>query len=132
MKVVEEILDKLKENDIKVFDNYPVEGYEHEHLIMARDMIIHFNDQKMSLSASFHVATKPEDSAINILALREISSIKEFYIMESFAYTKGGELLSGKHAHLRFNQGTTEKILDEFIKAQSEIQALVNSKGFEC
>jgi hypothetical protein len=99
---------------------------------MARDMILHFNDKKVSLSVAFHVATKPEDSAINILALREIDSIKEFYIMDSFSYSKGGELLSGKLAYSKFNQATTEKILDQFIKAQSEIQALVSLKGFEC
>jgi len=132
MKLIKEIVDKLEENDIKVFDSYQVEGYEHQHLIMARDMILHFDDKAMSLSVAFHVATKPEDSAINILALKEINSIKEFFIMDSFAYTEGGELLSGKQAHLKFNQATTEKILDEFIKIQSEIQALVNSKGFEC
>ena len=132
MKLIDEIVDKLKENDIKVFDSYPVEGYEHEHLIMARDMIVHFNDKKNSVSVSFHVATKPEDSAINILALRELDKIREFYIMDSFAYTKGGELLSGKQAHSKFNQVQTEKILDEFIKSQSEIQALINLKGFEC
>ena len=132
MKVIEEILNKLKENDIKVFDHYPVEGFKHEHFIMARDMILHFNDEKFSLSVSFHVATKPEDSAINILALKELTTIKEFYIMDSFAYTKSGKLLSGKQAHFRFKQATTEKILDEFIKSQTEIQALMNSKGFEC
>ena len=132
MKLIDEIVDKLKENDIKVFDSYPVEGYEHEHLIMARDMIIHFNDEKSSVSVSFHVATNPEDSAINILALREIDKIKEFYIMDSFAYTKDGKLLSGKQAHSRFSKIQTEKILDEFIKTQSEIQSLINLKGFEC
>lgn len=132
MKVLDEILDKLRENDIKIFDHYPVEGYDHEHLIVARDMILHFNDKKVALNISFHVATKPEDAAINVLALRELENIKEFYIMESFAYTESGKLLSGNKAHSKYEQAQTEKILDKFIKTQTEIQVLMNSKCYKC
>ena len=78
------------------------------------------------------MSTKTVDSAINILALKELDNIKDFYIMDSFAYTKGGELLSGRQAYSRFEQSQTEKILEEFIKAQGEIQALMGSKPFNC
>lgn len=131
MTIVEEILTKLEENDVKVFKHFLLEDQKNEHLIMAKDMILYYDIDKNVLNVSFHVETKPEDAAINILCLKKIKDIKRIFIMDSHIY-KDNFLISGEQAYNIHQQNYTEKILDYFLKTEDEIQELINAKGYRC
>ena len=129
MTNINTIINKLKKSDIEIYDHKVLEGV---HSLITHDMLLlYFPDEKV-LEVSFHVITKPDEAALYTLLLKEIRGIKKLYITDVFAYTSEGKYLEGEKAERELKSVIKDKIIQDFVRKQTELNCLINSRGFEC
>lgn len=128
MVLEKQIIQKLNEMGIEVFDSYPLKD-KNTYAILAEKAIIHYNVGSKDITVTFHVATFPEFVAKFILHLKEIEGVN-IEVAESFWYGDNSQLLSGKEAYDKFEEVRKMGIIEEFIKEQRTIHALSSVKCF--
>lgn len=122
------VKEKLEEYNIKIFRHTKAE--DNQEVIFAEHMVIFIYPDE-SISVTFQATTKPDDSALDILCLKEIPNIK-IHIMEAFIYNNDNKILYGKEAYSLVHE-TVKKIgADEYSKEEIYRDILTNNEGFKC
>lgn len=128
MVLEKQIIQKLNEMGIEVFDSYYLKDKK-TYAILAEKAIIHYEVGGKNITVTFHVATFPEFVAKFILHLKEIEGVN-IEVAESFWYGDNSQLLSGKEAYDRFEEVRKMGIIEEFIKEQTTMHALSSVKCY--
>lgn len=102
--IVDNVESKLKEYNIKVFTNYPVEL---QHVFMCEGMIIFVDKEDNNIAVAFFAGTRPEQAANNVIILTELRI--PIFIMESFAYDDNKQFVSGEKAFELFHKSIVSR-----------------------
>jgi len=127
---VDDVIDKLTEYGMALYNDYATE--DQGHCFMTEKMIIFLDEEDDSISITFQSDTKPEDVASNILILKEIENVSEFFVMESFIYDKNQNFVSGSKAHNIVRETLLESAFKKVAEQQTYNEILKQVKGFEC
>ena len=127
---VDDVIDKLTEYGMALYNDYATE--DQGHCFMTEKMIIFLDEEDDSISITFQADTKPEDVASNILILKEIENVSQFFVMESFIYDKNHNFVSGSQAHKIVRESFIESAFRKAAEQQTYSEILNQVKGYEC
>jgi len=125
-KLIDEVLNKLYEYGISVYDQYSLD--KDSHVLMTDAFTLFVNTKEKTLSVSFHAATKPEYVANHTLIFNEIESIVQIDIMESFAYDSDRQVISGDEAF----KVVEKQVVDNIKQQQSFVSILLKEECYQC
>jgi len=125
-KLIDEVLNKLYEYGISVYDQYPLD--KNSVVLMSDAFTLFVNIKKKTLSVSFHAATKPEYVANHTLILNEIESIVQIDIMESFAYDADRQVISGDEAF----KIVEKEVVNNIMQQQTFVNILLKEECYQC
>ncbi len=126
ISLVDNIMKTFKEYDQNILEHYydEVEGF---YTIHCDHAIVLCYDEGKIVKVSFHVSTRPDESASIILILNSIDEIDEISLMEIHSYTKDLKImLSGDEAITTQKEKEKDRIINEFMKEQRELHILAN------
>ena len=101
---INEVEGKLDEYGLEIYDKYLMSDKEYEHFYFVQDMILIVNEKDNIISVSFQATTKPDIIATSLLILKEIESLKDIDVMESFIVTGDDDFLFGDSAYEKVNE----------------------------
>lgn len=126
LDLVSQIVEKLKQMNIEVFDHYQMENQD-GFVILGEKIIIHYNLKEETITVSFHVSVRPELVARVVLSLNKLTVVIK--VAESFWYDKD-RLISGKDAYEKFEESRTQGIIQDFVKTQQELHFLFSAECY--
>lgn len=131
-EVKNQIIKKLSEYDIEIFDDFKSE--DNNISLVAKNMIIVLSEKNKKIEAfvSFFIETQPSYSARIILLLKSIKGIKNFMIGSDFLFDNNGNFLDDKDAIDYREKELTEGIISNFVDEQYKLEFLKKSRPFHC
>ena len=127
MLEIDKIVDSLTKENIEIADQYTFD--ENKNVIFTDYSILHYDSLSKVLSISFNVSASPDVVSKQMLLLKRIRGIK-LEVVESFWYDEKYEMISGEKAYKEFNKDLTNKIIEDFVRNQSQIHSLHVNKGY--
>jgi len=125
------VYDKITEYDFKRVDFQPSSD-EELHVIVADEAVIFIKDKEKTISISFQVNTKPEIAATDILILKQIPSIKNIDIMDSYIFTGPDQMVSGDEAFDLLYKKIKTDAIREYANEKFFENVLENAEGYRC
>jgi len=120
-KTVDNIVKNLTKKGFEVFDHYQLE--DGNYAISAEKMILHYDVSSQLLTISFLVSAAPDFVGTVTLILSQIEKVK-VNIAESFCYGNNDEIVTGEKAHEMYNKTVADRVVEEFVKEQSQLNML--------
>lgn len=131
MSIISEIIKHVNKYD-EILEDYPLEKGSKEHIIVLEEIFLLYNKKTKILDVSFSASARPELVGNYMILFQKTPYVNEIQLMESYFYNDKDEMVWGEDAFKELEKLQGQTILNQFVKEQSQIYALMNYKGYEC